>query len=97
MLDGVIELAIRIDLRVQARRRERRQRASQSSAQFRGGSTSTSSSPGQQMVEPEPMQMGHASLTPEEWEHRRRSNLCMYCGKEGHFVSTCPAKAKAHP
>lgn len=98
-LDGIIELAIRIDLRIQVRRRERRQGAfhRQASAQFRGPPTSSSSFPSQQMVEPEPMQLGRTALTPEEREHRRGSNLCMYCGKGGHFVSTCPVKAKTHP
>ncbi len=97
-LDGVIELAIRIDLRVQARRRERRQGSSQRRPFFRtrGGASSSPVSSEQPQTESEPMQLGRASLTPEERERRRRSNLCMYCGEAGHFKFTCPAKARAH-
>jgi hypothetical protein len=29
-------------------------------------------------------------LTKEEREHRKKNNLCMYCGKSGHAVATCP-------
>ena len=43
----------------------------------------------------EPMQVGRTSLTLEEREHRRRGNLCLYCGRAGHFVSHCPVKGKA--
>ncbi|KAJ8259918.1 hypothetical protein GJAV_G00174960 [Gymnothorax javanicus] len=42
------------------------------------------------MKESEPMQLGRTPLTPEEQERQRRLNLCLYCGKQGHFVSACP-------
>lgn len=31
-------------------------------------------------------------LTAEEKERRRRNNLCMYCGKPGHFALNCPVR-----
>uniref|UniRef100_A0A1A7ZHT5 CCHC-type domain-containing protein n=1 Tax=Nothobranchius furzeri TaxID=105023 RepID=A0A1A7ZHT5_NOTFU len=42
----------------------------------------------------EPMQVGRASLTPEERLHRLSSRLCLYCGKPGHFLSSCPVRPK---
>ncbi len=69
-LDRVIEQAIRIDPRIQACRREKHQRSSHSqlTIRSRGGASSSFSSPDQQLMGPEPMQLGHASLTPVEWE-----------------------------
>lgn len=98
-LDGVIDLAIRIDLRIQARRREKRQGGTQRSlppGSHGGASTSNSTSMGQQPGDPEPMQLGRTSLSLEEKERRRKSNLCLYCGVAGHYVSICPVKARAH-
>ena len=43
------------------------------------------------------MQIGQASLTPQERERRRRGNLCLYCGQPGHFLSRCPAKGSGSP
>ncbi|RYO77869.1 hypothetical protein DL764_010171 [Monosporascus ibericus] len=49
--------------------------------------------------EPEPMQLDAATiksngprgpLSEEERQRRRRLNLCMYCGKEGHYFFICP-------
>lgn len=33
-----------------------------------------------------------APLTQEEKDHRRKNNLCMYCGKAGHIANDCKAK-----
>lgn len=98
-LDGVIDLAIRIDLRIQTRRREKRQGGAQRSfpPRSRGGAAAANSTSLQQQVEdPEPMQLGRTSLSLEERERRRKSNLCLYCGAAGHYISNCPAKARAH-
>lgn len=90
-LDGVIDRAIRTDLRIQARtQRSLLPRA-------RGGAAAVNSaSLGQQIGDPEPMQLGRTSLSLEEKERRRKSNLCLYCGAAGHYVSSYPAKARAH-
>ncbi|CAJ1081228.1 hypothetical protein LDENG_00284880 [Xyrichtys novacula] len=98
-LDGVIDLAVRIDLRVQTRRREKRQGGTQHTRPLRsrGGAAAANSTPlGQQFQDPEPMQLGCTSLSLEERERRRRSKLCLYCGAAGHYISGCPAKARAH-
>nr|XP_054598725.1 retrotransposon-derived protein PEG10 [Nothobranchius furzeri] len=46
----------------------------------------------------EPMQVGRTHLTPEERHHRFSKGLCLYCGKPGHMVQSCPAasKGRAH-
>ncbi len=36
------------------------------------------------------MQLGRARLSSEERLRRIRAGECLYCGKPGHFVSTCP-------
>ena len=49
----------------------------------------SSSSPGE-----EPMQVGRASLTPEERLRRVKAGLCIYCGQSGHFLAACPLRPK---
>ena len=98
-LDDLIATAIRIDGRLQERRRERAQGAPP--RRFPGPSSlppasrlfqrnSASSDPG------EPMQLGRAGLSVSERQRRRRDNCCLYCGKEGHYVASCPVKDGAH-
>ncbi|KAF7640826.1 hypothetical protein LDENG_00011620 [Lucifuga dentata] len=95
-LDGLINLTIRIDLRIQARRRERFQRSArrQSPQHRRRISTVINPSRPDSPGGPEPMQLGRTSLMPEERERRRQLNLCLYCGQAGHFVSRCPVKGR---
>ncbi len=31
-------------------------------------------------------------LTPEQRTERLKKGLCLYCGKEGHKVDTCPSR-----
>ena len=44
----------------------------------------------------EAMELGlvRSSLSREEREVRRRTGLCLYCGKKGHFIRDCPVKPK---
>jgi hypothetical protein len=36
-------------------------------------------------------------LTKEEREHRKKNNLCLYCGNAGHIVSNCKMAKKKQP
>ena len=40
----------------------------------------------------EPMQIGRSRLTPAQREQRMRDKLCLYCGRSGHFVGSCPTR-----
>lgn len=93
-LDEAIALAARIDRRIQTRRRERGRNSPFAST--RSGPTTLPSSPATSSDQPELMEIGRASLSPSERQRRMTSNLCLYCGGEGHRVATCPAKAGAH-
>ena len=93
-LDGLVALAIRIDGRLRERRRERvlsavHQPAHSPVLQLE----SVSGSPNDV---PEPMQLGRTCLSAVERQRRLRENKCMYCGQDGHFVSSCPVKGRAH-
>ena len=96
-LDEAIDLAARIDRRIQIRRREKGRSIQPS---VRNLSYSAAQSPPvtthSQHDPPEPMEIGRASLSPAERQRRFSANLCLYCGGDGHRVSTCPAKAGAH-
>lgn len=107
-LEELISLATRLDNRLRERRREKNSRQltsrGPSSSQFSSSSpiVSTSSpmfsSPSDPVSAEEPMQLGGAHLSASERFRRQRSGLCLYCGQEGHFISTCPLrpKEKAH-
>lgn len=95
-LDKLIELATKLDRRIQARRQEKRQRLPERRPVQRPrppvdqlGHIPTAPEGG-----PEPMQVGRTSISPEERERRRQGNLCLYCGKPGHYVSKCPVKGQ---
>ena len=97
-LDEAIALAVRIDRRIQTRRRERG-RQDPPTTGIRRNSTGLPSFPAtlpSRLDQPEPMDIGRATLTPAERQRRFTSSLCLYCGGEGHRVTTCPVKAKAH-
>ena len=100
-LDEAIALVVRIDRRIQTRRREKGRQIPRTSHN-RSDSSAAPTHPVASFAQstrsgqPEPMEIGRATLTPEERQRRFASNLCLYCGGEGHRVITCPAKAKAH-
>ena len=91
-LDGLIELALRVDARLQQREsRPYRMPA----ADFTMSSSTRSMNAVSPSNDPEPMQVGRARLSREEREHRRSRGLCLYCGEPGHFINTCPLKGQA--
>ena len=90
-LNGLIELALRVDARLS------RMGRFQQNLPFRGMENPRSEnldtvSP---VCDPEPMQVGRARLSREERERRRSQGLCLYCGKAGHFIHSCPLKDQA--
>lgn len=99
-LDGLIYLATRIDLGIQSRRRERGQRLPGHFPPDPSGRTAVTLIHDHRTrtpkEEPEPMQVGHSRLTPQDHRCRIEQKLCLYCGQTGHFLSTCPLKDKAH-
>ena len=84
-LDEAIALAVRIDRRIQARRRERGRQIPRDRRFLTTPSSSAS-------PDSEPMEISRVSLSPAERERRITSNLCLYCGGDGHRVATCPLK-----
>lgn len=94
-LDEAIALAICIDRRIQTRRREKG-RLPTTSPKNSPAAIPPVSAASSQLGQSEPMEIGRASLTPAERQRRLTSNLCLYCGGEGHRVATCPVKAGAH-
>lgn len=95
-LEGLIEIATRLDLRIQARRRERRSEFQSRSIQphsfphsktpVASASSSLASTAPVSVKGPEPMQL----------ERERRPNLCMYCGQTGH-LSPVSSKSQSSP
>ncbi|KAJ8391288.1 hypothetical protein AAFF_G00090750 [Aldrovandia affinis] len=89
-LDRLVDLAIRIDMRLQER--GKRHRESPAPPCFRPATQS--SSPAQPTAITEPMQLNRAHLSEAERQRRREGGLCLYCGGRGHFRSSCPVKDK---
>lgn len=86
-LDGLIDLAIRVDTRLQ-------QRVPTVNLLYHPPITSCDTNVSSS--EPEPMQMGRSRLSLEEKRRRRNKGLCLYCGAAGHIAADCPVKARAH-
>ncbi|KAI3362617.1 hypothetical protein L3Q82_001622 [Scortum barcoo] len=103
--ESLVDMATRIDNRLQERERERRQqirRSSESQGALRGfreyrrSTPSSTPVPAPSVAPEELMQLGRAKLVPEERHRRLKEGVCFYCGKPGHRVSTCPVKEEAH-
>uniref|UniRef100_A0A3B3DQ35 Retrotransposon gag domain-containing protein n=1 Tax=Oryzias melastigma TaxID=30732 RepID=A0A3B3DQ35_ORYME len=95
-LEGLIDLAVRIDRRMRERGREQRRTPIFSPAPPVSSPPLPSSTcvPGQDFTPPsEPMQLGSGRLTPAERRRRMGEGLCLYCGQTGHFV---PAPLRFH-
>uniref|UniRef100_A0A3B4A8J4 Retrotransposon gag domain-containing protein n=1 Tax=Periophthalmus magnuspinnatus TaxID=409849 RepID=A0A3B4A8J4_9GOBI len=79
----LISLAHRIDNRLQTRQRERRRSPVPRETRVF------------QLPPEEPMQLGRASVSPEECsQRRRRAGECLYCGERGHFIAVCSVRPK---
>ncbi|KAI2657474.1 Transposon Tf2-9 polyprotein [Labeo rohita] len=89
-VDSLIDLAIRVDTRLQ-RRGQRTPLGLPVTPQGH-----FSSFPGETVLslpDPEPMQMGRSRLSQQEKQRRRERGLCLYCGAAGHIAAQCPVKA----
>lgn len=98
-LQGLEDLATRVDLRLAERTRERGPRSSPITRlvgedQRLFHSPNQPSRPARPTTE-EPMQLGRSRLSPAERERRRMGNLCFYCGGAGHIATSCPVKGTA--
>uniref|UniRef100_A0A8K9XXP6 Gypsy retrotransposon integrase-like protein 1 n=1 Tax=Oncorhynchus mykiss TaxID=8022 RepID=A0A8K9XXP6_ONCMY len=89
-VDSLIELAIRIERRVDLRHRARGKELALSVASLSASLPSSSAGSGA-----EPMQLGGIRISTEERERRITNRLCLYCGSAGHFVTSCPVKGQS--
>ncbi len=88
-LNELVDLALRVDARLQQRDLRGRRKLTPRYPFFDTGDTVGHSS-----VD-EPMQVGRARLSREERDRRRTRGLCLYCGAAGHFLVKCPVKDQA--
>lgn len=42
------------------------------------------------------LKQGNNSITPEEFDRRRRAGACYFCGGDGHMANRCPKKTNGH-
>lgn len=97
--DALVDLAIRVDTRLQQRNKWRLSRGPRKAPT--GGSVALRALPALQPApastpDPEPMQINRYHLSATEKQRRINSNCCLYCGEAGHYASSCPAKGEAH-
>ena len=93
--EGLVDLAIRIDTRLQQRRRARALRGP-SQTFFPTPATQPTFLSASDSSGSEPMQIDRTRLTTAERQRRLSSRSCLYCGQPGHFISSCPVKANTH-
>lgn len=102
-LNSLITTSIRLDHRLRERRRERPgQSASAHPRLFPSvveRSSATPIIPSAQSQAPappgdEPMKIGGTHLTVTERQRRLQTSDCLYCGKSGHRISSCPVQPK---
>jgi hypothetical protein len=90
--DEYVSLCIRLDNSWREREQDRQDSKGQT-PRISTKSDSTSSSSTAVGTHSGPMDISagrRGPLTKQEKNHRRDNNLCMYCGKSGHFASTFP-------
>ncbi len=88
-LDELVDLALRVDARLQQRDLRGRRKLKP-----RYPFLDTGDTVGHASVD-EPMQVGRARLSREERDRRRMRGLCLYCGAAGYFLVSCPVKDQA--
>ena len=59
-----------------------------------GTPTAPADSSGPRPMEPDATRPRFQRLTEEQKEHRRKNNLCLYCGDPSHFARACPTRPK---
>ena len=98
-LSALVSLSIMIDNRLCEGQRERTSRGQLAAPPARlflppVRRAFQSDQPPAHPAEEEPMLLGRAKLTAEERLRRIRAGECLYCGKSGHYVNTCPSRPK---
>lgn len=96
-LESLIDVAIRVDHRLRERQLERGRETRLFDPDVH---SSTITQPLLSNDLDEPMQLGRTRLTQTERDRRMKDRCCLYCGKPGHFRSTCPelkGKASSRP
>ncbi len=88
-LDELVDLALRVDARLQQRDLRGRRKLTPGYPFLNTGDTVSHSSVDK------PMEVGRARLSREERDRRRMRGLCLYCGAAGHFLVSCPVKDQA--
>uniref|UniRef100_A0AAQ4QJP3 CCHC-type domain-containing protein n=3 Tax=Gasterosteus aculeatus aculeatus TaxID=481459 RepID=A0AAQ4QJP3_GASAC len=98
-LEDLVALSIRVDNRCRERRRERRlglPNHPRSPNFFQGtghpNRPTLSETREVRLPDPEPMQVGRQGLSTEERQRRRDTRSCLYCGRAGHYISSCPQR-----
>lgn len=100
-LDDLIQTAIRLDDRQRERRWERSTRPTPSTSNIRATTIPPRTFPSVGAVPPvvvprstdsEPMQLGRTHLSAEERSRRLQEGACLYCGRPGHVIASCPAR-----
>lgn len=100
-LEALIDLATRIDRRMRERIQERSVPSPRAPRQQQRTTLpipahhlpDIGASPAELPLEP--MQLGMGRLSPAERQRRMGGGLCLYCGRSGHFVRSCPANTRA--
>lgn len=91
-LEELISLSIKIDNRLRERDRERGARPVSFNRSPASGAVQAAGRVSD--MSEEPMQLGRARITAEERLRRIQSGDCLYCGKPGPKISTCPVRPK---
>jgi len=93
-LSKLILLATKIDERIYDRLLEKRNLNYSSStvgnSNYTRHSAPSSNVPASQSMDIDAVQVSRGPLSQDEKRRRRANNLCMYCGKPGHFAQKCP-------